>query len=62
MITRKGRPVAVIVSSEEWEVLEETLDILSDPETMEALRESDKDVAAGRVYSWDEVKRELGLA
>ena len=62
VITRKGRPAAVVVSSEEWEALEETLEILSDPETMEALRESEEDVAAGRVYSWDEVKRELGLA
>jgi prevent-host-death family protein len=62
VITRKGRPAAVVVSSEEWEALEETLEILSDPEAMEALRQSDEDVAAGRVHTWDEVKRELGLA
>lgn len=62
VITRKGRPAAVVVSSQEWEALEETLEILSDPEAMEALRQSDEDVAAGRVHTWDEVKRELGLA
>lgn len=62
VITRKGRPAAVVVSSEEWEALEETLEVLSDPETMRALYESDEDVAAGRLSTWDEVKRELGLA
>lgn len=62
VITRKGRPAAVVVSSEEWEALEETLEILSDQKTLDALRQSDEDVAAGRVHTWDEVKRELGLA
>jgi len=62
VITRNGRPAAIVISSEEWEALEETLEILSDPETMDALRQSDEDVEAGRLTSWDEVKRELGLA
>ncbi len=62
VITRKGRPVAVVVSTEEWEALEETLEILQDEETLAALRESEEDVKAGRVFSLDEVRRELGLA
>ena len=62
VITRKGRPTAVVISTEEWEALEETLEILQDEETMAALRASDEDVRAGRLFSLDEVKRELGLA
>ena len=62
VITRKGRPAAVIVSTEEWEALEETLEILQDEETLGALRESEEDVKAGRLFSLDEVRRELGLA
>ena len=62
VITRNGRPAAVVIATEEYEALQETLEILGDEETMEALRRSDEDVAAGRVTSWDEVKRELGLA
>jgi len=62
VITRNGRPVVVVLSSDEYEALQETLEILDDEEAMEALRRSDEDVAAGRVSTWDEVKRELGLA
>ena len=62
VITRKGRPVAIVMSVDEWESWEETIEILSDPEAMEALRASEEDVKAGRLYTLDEVKRDLGLA
>lgn len=62
VITRNGRPAVVLLSTDEYEAIQETLEILQDDETMEALRRSDEDVAAGRLYGWDEVKRELGLA
>ncbi len=62
VITRKGRPAAVVVSPEEWDAIEETLEILQDDELLAALRESEKDVEAGRLFSLDEVRRELGLA
>lgn len=62
VITRKGRPAAVVVSPEEWEALEETIEVLQDDELLAALRESEEDVQAGRLFSLDEVRRELGLA
>jgi prevent-host-death family protein len=62
VITRKGRPAAVIVSPAEWEALEETVEILQDDELLAALRESEEDVQAGRLSTLEEVKRELGLA
>jgi antitoxin YefM len=62
VITRNGRPAAVVLSSDEYEALAETLEILDDEELMEALRESERDVQAGRTSSLDEVRRELGLA
>ncbi|MGI8945717.1 MAG: type II toxin-antitoxin system Phd/YefM family antitoxin [Thermoleophilaceae bacterium] len=62
VITRNGRPAAVVLSSEEYEALVETLEILDDSETMEALRESEADLRAGRWHSLEEVRRELGLA
>ena len=61
VITRNGRPVALLMSLDEYESLEETIEVLSDEDTLAALRESEEDVKAGRTYSWDEVKRELGL-
>lgn len=62
VITRNGRPAAVVLSSEEYEALAETLGVLEDDEALDALRESAADVRAGRVYSLDDVRRELGLA
>jgi antitoxin YefM len=62
VINRNGRPAAVLISADEYEALEETLEILSDEETMEALRQSEEDVRAGRVINWEDLKRELGLA
>jgi antitoxin YefM len=61
-ITRNGRPAAVLMSPEEYEVIQETLEILGDPETLEDLRQSEADVQAGRLHTLDEVRRELGLA
>jgi antitoxin YefM len=61
-ITRNGRPAAVLMSPEEFEVIQETLEILGDAEALDALRESEADVRAGRLHDWDEVRRELGLA
>ncbi len=57
VITRNGRPAAVVLSSDEYEALAETLEVLEDDETLEALRESAADVREGRVYSLDEARR-----
>jgi antitoxin YefM len=62
VITRSGRPAAVVLSTDEYEALQETLEILEDEDTLAALRESERDVRAGRLTSLDEVRRELGLA
>ena len=61
VITRNGRPAAVLVPAEEQEIMEETLEILQDEELLRALRESEEDVRSGRVTPLREVRRELGL-
>lgn len=48
-ITRNGRPAAVLVNPADLEALEETLDVLSDPVTMQRLRDGEAAVAAGEV-------------
>lgn len=48
-ITRNGRPAAVLINPEELEALEESLDVLSDPVTMQRLREGEAALAAGDV-------------
>ena len=46
-ISRHGRPVAVVVGYEEYESLLETLNILADETTMDAIAEAERDIAAG---------------
>ena len=49
VITRHGRPTAVVVGYDEYESLLETLNILSDPETMASLAAAEFDVADGNL-------------
>ena len=54
VLTRNGRPAAVIISPEELESLEETLDILSDPEAMREIRTAEAAIDAGDVVGGDD--------
>lgn len=40
VVTRKGKPAAVLVNYSEYERLKETIDVLSDPDLMRQLRKS----------------------
>ena len=57
-VTRHGRPAAVLVPVDEYEALEETAAILSDEDTLDAIRHGLEDLAAGDVASLDEVRVE----
>jgi len=49
VITKRGKPAAVMVGYDEYEALIETLNILSDAETMEALAEAEAQSASGEL-------------
>ena len=53
VISRHGRPAAVVIGYEEYESLLETLNILSDADTMSALAEAEADLAAGNLTPLD---------
>ena len=48
-VTKNGRVVAVVMSSEELSALEETLTVLSDPEVLADIRDADAAYARGDV-------------
>ena len=58
-VTRNGRPAAVILSTEDLAQLEETLDILSDPEALADIREADAAYLAGNVVRGTDAVRAL---
>ena len=59
IVTRHGRPAAAIVPIDEYESLEETAEILSDPAALRAIQRGLSDLKAGRVASLDEVRADL---
>ncbi len=59
VVTRNGRPAAVLIGYDDLAALEETLEILSDPEAMADIREAHNEVARGEVIEGIEVVRAL---
>ncbi|MGQ0466342.1 MAG: type II toxin-antitoxin system Phd/YefM family antitoxin [Sporichthyaceae bacterium] len=56
VITRNGVPAAVLISPADLAALEETLDVLSDPDTMHRLHESRDDIARGEVLDAEQLR------
>ena len=59
VITKQGKPEAVLMSADEFEGWQETLEILSDRAAMRAIRQGERDIKAGRVHRWEDVKARL---
>jgi prevent-host-death family protein len=58
MITRSGKPVAVLIGMDRWEEIESILatwEQLQDPENKNKLRAAKVDLAAGRTLSHEEI-------
>ncbi len=56
IVTRNGRPAAVLISPEELESLEDTLELLSDPEAMRQLDEARRAHETGDFITGDELR------
>lgn len=59
VITRNGHAAAVVISPEDLAQLEETLDVLSDPEALADIREADAAYANGDVVRGVDAVRRL---
>lgn len=58
-VTVNGEPKAVVMSYDEYESLQETLDILSDPKALGEIKKAEKEIEKGNYVTWDELKKEL---
>ena len=56
IVTRNGRPAAVLISPDELASLEDTLELLSDPEAMAQLHESQRAYEAADFVTGDELQ------
>jgi antitoxin YefM len=55
MITRNGHPAAVVISPDEFESWQATIDILSDPDLMAQLQRSRKAMRRAKTYTIEEL-------
>ncbi len=53
IITKRGKPAAVVIGYDEYEALIETLNILSDDHTMAAITEAEAQATAGELVDLD---------
>jgi prevent-host-death family protein len=60
-VTRRGRPVMALLSSELYESLMETIEILGDERLSARLRRALDEVARGDTVSWKEARKRLGI-
>jgi len=59
LVTRNGRPAAALVPIDEYEALEETAEILSDPELLGALDQGLSELAREETVDLEDLRREL---
>ena len=58
-VTRDGRPVVVLINPDDLAELEETLDVLSDPQSLADIREGDLASTEGDVVRGADAVRKL---
>ncbi len=61
-ITRHGRTEAVLLAVDDFEGLLETVEILSDNESVKRLAEAEEELARGGGHALDDVRRQLSDA
>jgi len=59
VVTRNGKPAAVIVSPEDLAQMQETIDVLSDSQALADIREADAAYARGDVMRGSDAVRQL---
>ncbi len=56
VLTRNGRPAAVLVSPDDLEALEETLEILSNAKAMREIRKAESEIERGKYATAEELR------
>lgn len=59
LVTRNGKPAAVLIPIDEYDALEETAEILSDPDALNAIEAGLGELERGETVSLSDLRREL---
>ncbi len=61
IVTKRGKPAALMISIDDYESLLETLDILSNTGLRKDIKAAEEDIKKGNIRSLDEIDKELGI-
>lgn len=59
IITKRGRPVAIMMSPEDYEGLLETIEILSDKETAGRIKKAKEELKKGKTISIENLRQRI---
>ena len=59
IVTKRGRPVAVMLSPDDFEGLVETVEILSDKETVKRIKQAKREIKEGKTVSLETLRRRI---
>lgn len=57
VVTKRGKPAAVLISADELDSIEETLDLAMTPGALEDIKQARAEIDAGHYYTADDVRR-----
>ena len=61
IVTKRGKPVVVMMSVDDYESLMETIAIQSDTDLMKSIQKAKKEVQKGKGKNLNDLNKELGL-
>lgn len=61
-VTNRGKEVLAIIPWDTYDALTQTLDILTDKEQTQLLKQGIKDLKEGKIAEWDTISREADFA
>ena len=62
IVMKRGKPVAMMISPDDYEGLIETIEILSDKDAVKRIKEAKRGIAAGKTISLEELRSKIEKA
>ena len=59
IVTKRGKPIAIMMSPDDYEGLLETVEILSNKETARRIKKAKQEIKEGKTISLEELRRKI---
>ena len=59
IVTKRGKPVAIILSVDDYEGILETIEILSDKDTVKRIKQAKREIKSGKTISLEALRHKI---